>query len=253
MLIVNADDFGRSPGLNRGVIQAHEHGIVTSASLMVRWPAAADAARYGRQRPALSIGLHLDLGEWAYHAGQWEAVYDVVPTDDRDAVAAEVARQLDAFHDLVGRPPTHLDSHQHVHLHDPVRSVLVDAGAELGVPVRSYAPHVTYSGAFYGQSGRGEPWPQGISFDGLLGIIEALPPGVTELGCHPGLDEDFGSVYLAERVQEVHVLCDPRVRSAIIDTRVRLVSFHDGIIDAKYVAAVDPRPAFAVRARCGLT
>jgi len=43
-LIVNADDFGQSQGVNRGVIAAHEHGIVTSASLMVRWPAAIEAA-----------------------------------------------------------------------------------------------------------------------------------------------------------------------------------------------------------------
>jgi predicted glycoside hydrolase/deacetylase ChbG (UPF0249 family) len=50
-LIVNADDFGQSAGVNRGVIEAHENGIVTSASLMVRWPDAADAARYARPAP----------------------------------------------------------------------------------------------------------------------------------------------------------------------------------------------------------
>src|SRR5262249_22921163 len=60
-LIVNADDFGRSAGVNRGIIQAHEQGIVTSASLMVHWPAAREAAEYGRGRPGLSLGLHFDL------------------------------------------------------------------------------------------------------------------------------------------------------------------------------------------------
>ncbi|PYS69828.1 MAG: hypothetical protein DMF73_14065 [Acidobacteria bacterium] len=54
-LIVNADDFGQSPGINRGVIEAHENGIVTSASLMVRWPAAAEAAQYARGHPDLSV------------------------------------------------------------------------------------------------------------------------------------------------------------------------------------------------------
>lgn len=47
-MIVNADDFGLSPGVNRGIIQAHEHGIVTSASLMVRRAAAYQAAQYAR-------------------------------------------------------------------------------------------------------------------------------------------------------------------------------------------------------------
>ena len=64
-LIVNADDFGQSPGVNRGVIAAHERGVVTSTSLMVRWPSAAAAAAYAREHPALSVGLHVDLGEWA--------------------------------------------------------------------------------------------------------------------------------------------------------------------------------------------
>jgi predicted glycoside hydrolase/deacetylase ChbG (UPF0249 family) len=63
-LIVNADDFGQSPGINRGIIEAHEQGIVTSASLMTRWLAAGEAALYAKQFPKLSVGLHLDLGEW---------------------------------------------------------------------------------------------------------------------------------------------------------------------------------------------
>ncbi len=68
-LIVNADDYGRSSGINRGVIKAHESGIVTSASLMVRWPAAVEAAEYCRDRPDLSLGLHVDLAEWVYVDG----------------------------------------------------------------------------------------------------------------------------------------------------------------------------------------
>src|SRR5512144_520435 len=94
-LIVNADDFGLSAGVNRGIIRAHEQGIVTSASLMVRWPAAADAARYALQHPRLSVGLHLDLAEWVYRDDQWTPLYRVVPPEDQSAVAAEVERQLE--------------------------------------------------------------------------------------------------------------------------------------------------------------
>src|SRR3954454_12076531 len=90
-LIVNADDFGQSPGINRGVIAAHERGIVTSASLMVRWPSAGEAAAYARDHPELSVGLHVDFGEWAYRNETWVPVYQVVETDDGAAVADEVA------------------------------------------------------------------------------------------------------------------------------------------------------------------
>src|SRR5437879_9294179 len=92
-LLGNADDFGQSPGVNRGIIAAHERGIVTSASLMVRWPAAAAAAAYAREHPQLSVGLHLDLCEWAYSADNWVCRYEVVRLDDPAAVQAEVDRQ----------------------------------------------------------------------------------------------------------------------------------------------------------------
>src|SRR5712692_6069973 len=70
-LIVNADDFGQSPGVNRGIVEAHDRGIVTSASLMVRWPAAAQAAVYSRKHPELGLGIHFDFGEWACRRGSW--------------------------------------------------------------------------------------------------------------------------------------------------------------------------------------
>ncbi len=69
-LIVNADDFGQHACVNDGIIAAHEHGIVTSASLMVHGSAAQDAAAYARGRPALDLGLHVDLGEWRLEAGE---------------------------------------------------------------------------------------------------------------------------------------------------------------------------------------
>lgn len=225
--IVNADDFGRDRGINAGVIAAHELGIVTSASLMVRWPAAAEAAGYARRRHSLSVGLHLDLGEWRYTDGEWQPVYDVIALDDADAVEAELERQLTAFRELLGRAPTHLDSHQHVHRLEPVRSALVRAGDELGVPVRDAEAAVRYSGAFYADGD-----PDAIGVDSLVALLGTLAPGVTELGCHPGLAADFDSAYAREREEEVTTLCDPRVRAAIEAHDIELVSFADLVREA---------------------
>jgi len=223
-LIVNADDFGRSPGVNRGVVRAHEEGIVNSASLMVRWPAAAEAAAYAR-RGRLSVGLHLDLGEWQYRAGEWRERYTVVDTGDAEAVGAEVARQLDLFERLVGRGPSHLDSHQDVHRKEPAKGALAAAGARLGVPVRGAVPDIAYSGAFYGQNSRGAQFPEAITVAGLVETIEALPPGTTELACHPAADVDHETTYAQERLQELETLCDPRVRAALEREGVALLSF----------------------------
>jgi chitin disaccharide deacetylase len=224
-LIVNADDLGRSPGINRGILRAHEQGIVTSASLMVRWPAAVEAATLAREHSALAVGLHLDFCEWTHRGEGWAPVYRVVPVEDERAVRAEAARQLERFVELLGGPPTHLDSHQHVHRTEPVRSVLLALAAELEVPLRHYSRGIRYRGDFFGQDGEGAPLPENLTVENLCGILRALPPGITELGCHPGEGADFRSAYREERAQEVRVLCDPRVREVLAEEGIGLTSF----------------------------
>ena len=224
VLIVNADDFGRSSGINSGVARAHDEGIVTSASAMVRWPAAEEAAELSQARPALSVGLHVDLSEWIYRDGEWAPLYQVV-ADNRAAVEAELAAQLVRFTSLFGRQPTHLDSHQHRHTEEPIRSVVVEAGRRLGVPVRGSTEGVVYRGDFYGQTGRGDPMPEAIELEALLDLLRSLPDGISELGCHPAVEPEEDSSYAEERPRELAVLCDPRVREAVQDEGIELRSF----------------------------
>jgi predicted glycoside hydrolase/deacetylase ChbG (UPF0249 family) len=227
LLIVNADDFGLSPGVNAGVIEAHERGIVTSASLMVRMAAAADAAAYARSDGNLSLGLHVDLGEWSLRGGEWEPVYEVVPLEEHEAVEAEVRTQLESFRRLAGRDPTHLDSHQHVHDDDAPAAVVRALARELGVPLRNHNPRVRYCGDLYGRSPGGETVLNAISVENLIEILERLPAGITELGCHPGAGADIESAYREEREAEVRVLCDPRVRETIDREGIVLCTFSD--------------------------
>lgn len=222
-LIVNADDLGLSAGVNAGIAEAHERGIVTSASLMVRAGAAAAAADLCREHPALAVGLHIDIAEWRFEDGEWRLSYERCDPDDPAAVEAECRAQLDAFRELCDRDPTHLDSHQHTHMSEPVGSVAVRLATELEAPLRDRG--IRYEGGFYGQSGRGDPYPEGIEPGHLVELIEALPPGVTELGCHPGRGADTGSPYEAERERELQALCDPRVAAAIERAGVELRSF----------------------------
>ena len=226
-LIVNADDFGLSDSVNRGILEAVEQGIVTSASLMVRQPAAAAAASSARNHPKLSVGLHLDLGEWVCRGGDWVQLYEVVPSQNSAAVREEVQRQLGEFERLIKRPPSHLDSHQHVHRREPVRSILLEAARELSVPVRECAAHIQYCGDFYGQDGEGLPFPEGITVRNLKQTLCSLSEGITELGCHPGYTDDLDSVYAGERIQEVRTLCAPELRSFLAALHVKLCSFHD--------------------------
>jgi chitin disaccharide deacetylase len=224
-LIVNADDFGQSCGVNRGIVKAHRGGIVTSASLMVRWQAASEAAAYAREHPSLSLGLHVDLGERVFRAGEWVPMYTVVSLQDPTAIGDEISRQLDTFRDLMGRDPTHLDSHQHVHLREPVHTLLIEVARQLDIPLRHCSPEVCYRGSFYGQTAEGTPLPDVISVDGLIHILETLPTGYTELGCHPADGCDLNTMYRHERLEELRVLCDARVHTAIETMEIKLCSF----------------------------
>ena len=225
ILIVNADDFGLSAGVNRGIVEAAEHGILTSASLMVRQPAAPAAAAYARKHCGISVGLHLDFGEWVYRGGDWVPLYSVVPTNDSEALEAEIDAQIAAFERLIGRPPTHLDSHQHVHRDEPARSILIGWARRLGVPLREFTPGMRYCGDFYGQGAHGESLPGVLTVAGLRAILETLREGVTELGCHPGYGEGLATVYRAERARELEVLCAPEVRRILTELRIELRSF----------------------------
>lgn len=228
-LIVNADDFGQSTGVNRGIIRAHQNGIVTSASLMVRYPAAIEAASYANEHHDLSVGLHLDIGEWIYREFNWEPVYEVIAANDVEGLAREVDRQMNAFVQLMGRLPTHIDSHQHVHKEEPLRSIVQETAQSLDIPLRHYCP-ITYRGDFYGQSAEGYPCHEFISVRGLIDILDSLTSGVTELGCHPGEADGLDTMYRDERRIELETLCNRELRSVIERESIVLCSFHNYIL-----------------------
>ncbi|HEV2209320.1 MAG TPA: ChbG/HpnK family deacetylase [Verrucomicrobiae bacterium] len=236
-LIVNADDFGLSDGVNQGIIETVERGIVTSASLMVRQPAAVEAARYARTAARLSVGLHLDLGEWTYNNGEWAPLYSVVATTDAAAVKEEIERQLARFHSLLGRAPTHLDSHQHVHREEPVRSLMLGQARHLGIPLRQCTPGIEYCGDFYGQGAEEEPIEDALTVAGLRRILERISFPVTELGCHPGYAQGLKTMYQHERALEVTTLCAPAARSALIELGFEVRSFHN-VLDALRVVSL---------------
>ena len=219
ILIVNADDFGASPGVNSGIVEAHTRGIVTSTSLMVLCPAASDAARLAGEHPELAVGLHWDLDSEAARR---------VDLDDPVAVMTELARQLDAFRELMGRPPTHVDSHHHIHREPEIDPIARKLAAPLGVPLRGDG-RVNYIGGFYGQWEHGVTDLHHVSVEFLTWILRnEVVAGWTEIGCHPGhLRGDLATTYYSEREVELATLTDPRVRHEIDALGIRLASYAD--------------------------
>jgi predicted glycoside hydrolase/deacetylase ChbG (UPF0249 family) len=218
-LIFNADDFGASTGINRGIVECHTRGVVTSTSLMVTGQAVREAVSISRDHPALAIGLHWDV--W----GEDEREFDI---EDVPAVRDEFRRQLDAFHDLLGRMPTHIDSHRHVHREEHLMPLFRELVAPLGVPLRDDG-RVNFVGGFYAQWEWKVTNLEYVSVPFLQKLLrEEVPQGWTEFSCHPGyISADYQSVYLTEREAEVRTLTDSDVRRTMADLGITLASFAD--------------------------
>jgi predicted glycoside hydrolase/deacetylase ChbG (UPF0249 family) len=218
-VIFNADDFGYSAGINEGILEAHEWGVVTAATLMVNAPATEDAVALARSHPRLAVGLHVNFTNEA------ERLIDL---EDALVCEAELRRQYARFLDLVGRKPTHLDAHQHVHRH-PMRRLLFELLAdEEGLPLRDRPP-VVFKGGFYAQWEYGVSDPEKVSLAALERILRhELKEGVYEMACHPGhFDPALTAVYHRDREAELRTLTDPRLPDLLAELGIRLISYRE--------------------------
>ncbi|MEK6272494.1 MAG: ChbG/HpnK family deacetylase [Actinomycetota bacterium] len=215
-LIVNADDLGQTSGINRGIAEAHGRGVVTSASLLVDEPASAEAAGLSAELPELSIGLHVKITD--------EYARPLIDLRDATALSAELCRQVELFQALLGRGPTHLDSHHNVHLQPAAAPHFGELAQKHGLALRGCSP-IRYFPRFFGQWD-GETHLEQISIESLLAMFERdVGHGFTELSCHPGyVDATLTSTYSIEREAELHTLCDPLIRSRLDELGVELVS-----------------------------
>jgi predicted glycoside hydrolase/deacetylase ChbG (UPF0249 family) len=218
-LIINADDFGYGRGVTRAIAELHDLGVVTSASLMVNTPSTTDAVALAAARPRLSLGLHVNFTNEAQR---------LVEFDDPEVCRRELRRQFDHFVALTGRPPTHLDSHQHVHRRPRCQPSFLELALEYGLPLRDRPP-VTFKGGFYGQWEYGVSQQAKVSFEALTSIVSTeLPHGIYELAVHPGYHDPAADyVYHRDREWERETLSDPRLPALLRDHGVELISYLD--------------------------
>jgi chitin disaccharide deacetylase len=213
-LIVNADDFGLTSGVNRGIMEAHRDGIVTSASLMVEAGASEEAADLATSAPRLSVGLHFVLD------GEGRCFLQ-----DLEAAAREIQRQFDRFQAVLGRLPTHLDTHHHVHREPGLLQPLLALADDYGLPLREHS-RIRHVPDFYGRWDDA-PDPEQVSVEGFVRILEnQVVEGVSELGCHPGyFDDELRSTYGCERELELATLKSPQLPSLLGGQGIELVNF----------------------------
>jgi predicted glycoside hydrolase/deacetylase ChbG (UPF0249 family) len=259
-LIVNADDFGSSLPVNRGVERACRDGVVTSASLATCGAAFDDALARLDDLPQLGVGVHLTLAGGRAVAGPMAAPTLVAEdgTLPRDAYAfarsylfgkisvadvttelrAQLARARDA-----GVRATHVDSHQHLHNFPGVAAVVVALAREFGIPAARLSRcrlwpagrgwlgrqlALRLCAEAFGRLGRraGLKLPDGLEGQPWAAAVAKLGPGSWELVCHPATEndaEDDAAAY--DRAGELAALTSPAVRAALDDRGVRSINF----------------------------
>lgn len=237
-LIVTADDVGLHRGMTEGAIRAHREGVVTACSLVANGVAFYDAVERLREVPSLEVGVHLTLVEERSLTGmRLPRSYVEFIRDMKDGVAIE--RELRAQIERVlatGLRITHLNGHQHVHMWPSVFAIVSRLADEYGI---GYVRRVRDRGGRGGITRRLSiaalnALGSGGSTIGVMEaghltaerIIELLRhvKGTTELVTHPGIAVDAYPHWNYDWDAETEALCDPRLRKAIADRGIELLT-----------------------------
>jgi predicted glycoside hydrolase/deacetylase ChbG (UPF0249 family) len=264
-LIVNADDFGFTPDVNEGIIEAHRNGILTSTTLMANGAAFEDAVSAAASNPSLDVGCHLVLVGGRSVLPPCQPLPSSVP----QLLAAMAARQIRVFEELRAQvrkilsariAATHLDTHKHTHLAPPVLEAVARIAQEFDIPwvrrpfdfpmtgARSAAPwlkRATSGGMQFLRNRFHRVLQQhnclttdyfaGFKLTGrfhtreLVDLIYALPEGLTEFMCHPGrckADLRNARTRLKEsRERELEALVARETKNAIAKCGVEVVNY----------------------------
>ena len=264
-LIINSDDYGRTPEISRGIRETHLHGVVTSTTCMMNLPTTADDIAIAmKETPDLGMGVHLVL-TMGQPISMPEAVPSIVDENGNffnytpflehrsglhiEEVKKEWRAQIEAYIRASGKQPTHLDSHHHSSYFSPALfRAMLELAQEYGCPIRypllpadddslEYAETTKHASELLQEFNPRRPDVFFVDFydktatqEELLRIIANVPEGTSEIMCHPGhVDEAFAkeSTYNFQRERELSILTDPSIKEAIQSNGIELITFAD--------------------------
>lgn len=230
-LIVNADDFGLTNGVNAGTVKAFKNGIVCSATLMVNGEAAEEAFELVKENPKLGVGIHLVLTFGRPISKKLKNIVDAngdflkqsvlrEREIDLEEVEVEFRAQIEQFTSN-GITPTHIDSHHHVHMIEEIFPLVIKLANELGIPVRDSSEHdVKFLDGFYGND---------LTVDSLVNLLESNKDKETvEIMVHPAeVDELLKgmSSYSAARENELEILTSDEIKKYLDINGIELINF----------------------------
>jgi len=260
-LIINSDDYGRTPEISRGIREAHLHGVVTSTTCMMNiLTTAEDITVALKETPTLGMGVHLVLtmgkpisapetvpsitdanGQFL----KYTPLVENLPNLKMDEVMREWRTQIEAFIRAAGRKPTHLDSHHHSSYFSPeLFHGMLELAKEYDCAIRF--PFTGEISKELQETHKRVPdlirefdparpdrfvvdfYDERATLAELLNIINNLPDGTTEIMCqHDYTDGAFAreSVYNDQRDRELKILTDPVIKEAMQAQGIQLITF----------------------------
>ncbi|MCI7238477.1 MAG: carbohydrate deacetylase [Anaerococcus sp.] len=247
-LVINADDFGICSGVNKGVVEAYNEGLLTSTTLMTNTPGFEEAVTLAKENPGLGIGIHLNLTFWYPINKDLKTIVDEngkfrylsfyeseenLDKIDLDEVYREWKTQIDKALDY-GIKPTHLDSHHHINSVGQIKDVFLKLAKEYNLPIRNnfnfsqdYKSTDKLIG-YFDTIGR----VKGIwkAMDTNLLIKDCKTYDSIEIMCHPGYVDYFilnNSSLNVDRAVTLHELKNKKLKTILNENNIELVSFKD--------------------------
>ncbi len=242
-LIINADDAGLHPDIDAGILDAVRGGAVTSVSLFVNGPHTFDIGPF--LDSGVSMGLHFNLTQGCPCIGTeptslvdcngafFPDGHERLESFNEHDIRIELRAQLGRFLEIVGAAPSHLDSHKHLHRrNDAIFGIMIEAAGELSIPLRCPTDTMRQRCRLAGAAttdhfvGAVDPAPY-WTVERIKKELADLPPGITEMMCHPGRRTGpiEGLRYVAEREAEREALLAGEIKNLLAG--IRLTNFHD--------------------------
>ncbi|MFP5113302.1 chitin disaccharide deacetylase [Bacillaceae bacterium C204] len=219
-LIVNADDFGFSHGVNHGIIDSYLYGIVNSTTMMMTMAGTEHAILLAKRYPKLRVGIHLVLTcgkplvdhvpSLVDNNGHFKSLSTFDPkVISLEELEREWTAQIERFINA-GLTPTHLDSHHHVHTLTELNPVVKNLSIKFRLPVRKNGFKSIDGVKSFSDVSLFDFYGEGVKPDYFTKLNERFKAGMTvEVMCHPAyLDNNLlhGSSYTYQRLTELEIL-----------------------------------------------
>lgn len=264
-LIVNADDFGYSLDVNRGIIEGFKHGIITSTTMLATFPAFNDAVKLAKSNPKLGIGLHLNLTcgnsllslPTITNNGRFDTGIFLKSVLKKIALG-EVYKELDAQIKKVkstGIEITHIDGHRHIDIFPGIVDVVVRLAKEHGIKkirmprckntnlslnlqlpkkfvVDSFSKKAEKkfraSGLKMPNALYGFHETGSLTLKKLFNIVKAIGPGTSELFCHPGFyNIKTPGSFDKTRPGDLETVTSQKAKKMLARYKIELISYRE--------------------------